>query len=297
MIKTILGVFREKDNVVMAINTLKEKGFDAKDISIVMRNASDAKDIEDDTGADVAGGAVSGATTGALLGGLAGLVAAFVIPGLGAFFIGGPIASALGLTGAAASTVSGAATGALAGGLLGALMGWGLSEDEAKEYETRVREGAILVAVPVSDANEETARNILEEFDASDIKSFTQSTETMRSGSTKRTYADADQPEKYERFAQPDPGMYAAAGTKGGRAETKKTGKKGGRTQDSGSFANPAQLQKHLKNVDYPCSKEDLMQTAQRDGADNTVMNTLRSLPETTFDSPTDVSEALGKLK
>jgi hypothetical protein len=58
---------------------------------------------------------------------------------------------------------------------------------------------------------------------------------------------------------------------------------------------NPVQLQKYLGGVDYPASKEDLMRRAQEQGADNEVMHTLRSLPMQRFNSPNDVSEAIGK--
>jgi hypothetical protein len=172
MAKTVLGVFTDRDDAEQAIMHLKDDGYNPKDISIVMRDQAVRDEIVDDTGAGVAEGTVSGATTGAVLGGIAGLVASFMIPGIGAFFIGGPLAAALGLTGAAASTVSGAATGALAGGLLGALMGIGLSEDEARVYETRVNEGAILVAVPARNGEEDTVEDILGDYNADNIKSI-----------------------------------------------------------------------------------------------------------------------------
>jgi hypothetical protein len=120
MAKKVLGIFNDRDYAEAAINDLEDVGYDAEEISIVLKNKEDKEKLEENTGADVAQGAVSGATAGLALGGLAGLVAAMVIPGLGTLFIGGPIVAALGLTGAAATTVSGAATGAVAGGLVGA---------------------------------------------------------------------------------------------------------------------------------------------------------------------------------
>lgn len=50
--------------------------------------------------------------------------------------------------GAAATAVSGAATGALAGGLIGALTNLGVPEEDVRVYESRLREGAVLLAVP-----------------------------------------------------------------------------------------------------------------------------------------------------
>lgn len=60
---------------------------------------------------------------------------------------------------------------------------------------------------------------------------------------------------------------------------------------------NPVQLQKYLGGLDYPVSKEDLIRRAQENGADTNVLQTLRSLPAEQFNSPNDVSEALGELR
>ena len=155
-----------------AIEELKTKGYDAKDISIVMKDSDAGSELSEDTDTKVAGSAVTGATGGAVIGGLAGLLASIALPGIGAFLIGGPIAAALGLTGTAASVASGAATGAMAGGILGALTGLGLSEDEAKAYEERINEGGILVAVPLSDNNDPSVKDILTQHGAEDVKSF-----------------------------------------------------------------------------------------------------------------------------
>ena len=169
--KTVIGVFEDRVDAEDAITALKDEGYDAKDISIVMRDRNEAQTVVHETGAnDVAGGTVSGAATGAIIGGLAGLLAAVAIPGLGAFFIGGPIAAALGLGGAAATTVSGATTGAVAGGLIGALTSLGLTHEEAQVYEDRVNNGAILVAVPARRDEEADVEDILTEYEASDIR-------------------------------------------------------------------------------------------------------------------------------
>jgi hypothetical protein len=57
---------------------------------------------------------------------------------------------------------------------------------------------------------------------------------------------------------------------------------------------NPIQLQKFLGGVDYPVRKQDLIATAEQRGADENVLNTLRSLDRDEFNSPNDVSEAVG---
>ncbi len=114
------------------------------------------------------------------MGGLAGLAAAFVIPGLGAFFIGGPLATALGLSGAVATTASGAATGVVAGGIIGALTSvFGLTQEEAQVYEGRINEGGILLAVPARTGEEEEVRGIMEDLNADNIR-IIDSSETTR---------------------------------------------------------------------------------------------------------------------
>jgi hypothetical protein len=60
---------------------------------------------------------------------------------------------------------------------------------------------------------------------------------------------------------------------------------------------NPIQLQKHLRGVDYPARKDDLIATAKREGADEDTIKTLRSLPRDEFNSPNDVSEAIGDMR
>jgi hypothetical protein len=60
---------------------------------------------------------------------------------------------------------------------------------------------------------------------------------------------------------------------------------------------NPVQVQKFLKGVDYPVGKQDILRVAQQNGADENVRKVLERLPDQTFNSPNDVSEAIGKLR
>ncbi|MCX7597129.1 MAG: DUF2795 domain-containing protein [Fischerella sp.] len=60
---------------------------------------------------------------------------------------------------------------------------------------------------------------------------------------------------------------------------------------------NPIQLQKHLKGIDYPASKQELIQHAQQQGADENAIAVLQKLPEQEYKNPTDVSEAVSSIK
>lgn len=59
---------------------------------------------------------------------------------------------------------------------------------------------------------------------------------------------------------------------------------------------NPVQAEKFLKGINYPVSKDDLVQYAGQHGADQRVCDTLKALPNKQFDSPTDVSKAIGQI-
>ncbi len=174
--QTVIGVFEDRFDAESAIDELHEMGFNPKDVSVVVKEGIQTTKDSGRKGGSVAEGAVSGAATGGVLGGLAGLligIGALAIPGVGAFLVGGPIAAILGLTGAAAATISGATTGALAGGLVGGLIGLGVPEEEARVYEQRVREGAVLLAVPTNTQTGETeVRKVFQDYNADQVRSI-----------------------------------------------------------------------------------------------------------------------------
>jgi hypothetical protein len=60
---------------------------------------------------------------------------------------------------------------------------------------------------------------------------------------------------------------------------------------------NPIQLQKYLKGIDYPASKQDLLERAKQEGADENVCATLEQLPDEEYETPADVSKAVGAVE
>jgi len=60
---------------------------------------------------------------------------------------------------------------------------------------------------------------------------------------------------------------------------------------------NPIQLQKHLKGMDYPASKQDIVDYAKQQGADDNAIAVLEHLPEEEYETPTDVSKAVGEVQ
>lgn len=155
--KRVVGIFKTEDQAIRAIEGLKRDGYREDEISVVTKdrgqhdrvaevagNVTDARDGRVDRDGDAGSKAVGGAVTGGTIGGIGGLLlglGSFAIPGIGPIVAAGPIAAAIG----------GALAGGAVGGLLGALTDFGIPEEEAREYETRINAGEILVLVDADD--------------------------------------------------------------------------------------------------------------------------------------------------
>ncbi|WP_071191385.1 DUF2795 domain-containing protein [Trichormus sp. NMC-1] len=62
--------------------------------------------------------------------------------------------------------------------------------------------------------------------------------------------------------------------------------------------ANPVELQKHLKGVDYPANKEELIEHAREQGADKQLLSLLEQLPEDEeYEDPTELNKAIGEIQ
>lgn len=53
----------------------------------------------------------------------------------------------------------------------------------------------------------------------------------------------------------------------------------------------PIDIQKALGGMDYPASRQDLVQHAKNGGAEKAVLDTPENLPDREFDAPTDVTQ------
>jgi hypothetical protein len=168
MAQAITRLFDNYQDAADAVSRLEHAGIPHDDISLIANNAEgrhlsegrrDAAPADDLNDNHASGGAAKGATTGGVLGGGAGLLAGLgmlAIPGLG------PVVAVGWLASTAVGAAVGAAAGAATGGLLGALKNAGHSDEEANVYAEGVRRGGTLVSVkPDSDADAETARQIL----------------------------------------------------------------------------------------------------------------------------------------
>ena len=62
--------------------------------------------------------------------------------------------------------------------------------------------------------------------------------------------------------------------------------------------ASSAQVQEKLDGVDYPASKQDLIDHAKNSGGGNEgVIQVLQQLPDKDYNSPVDVSKAVGQVR
>jgi hypothetical protein len=60
---------------------------------------------------------------------------------------------------------------------------------------------------------------------------------------------------------------------------------------------NPIEVQKHLKGIEYPVNKENLIKHAEKNGADEELRSLLEELPEDEYETPTDVNKAIGQIE
>jgi hypothetical protein len=145
------------------LRNLQEAGFSNNQISALFPEQGRVKNLVLEKHSKAPEGAAAGGGTGGVVGGILGWlvgIGSLAIPGIGPFIAAGPILAAL----------SGAALGAATGGVIGSLVGLGVTEVEAKQYESRLKEGQILISVHAKDADEvERARKVFANAGASDI--------------------------------------------------------------------------------------------------------------------------------
>lgn len=161
--RAVFGIFASRGEAEQANSRLRDEGFLASDISLLIPDADGQLKTGIEKASKAPEGAAAGAGAGMALGGVFGWIVgagALAIPGLGVFVAAGPILGMLAGVGA------GAAVGAAAGGLIGL----GLPEFEAKRYAEQLREGKILMSVHTSDSEQvERAEVVLKACGATDV--------------------------------------------------------------------------------------------------------------------------------
>jgi len=62
------------------------------------------------------------------------------------------------------------------------------------------------------------------------------------------------------------------------------------------AYANPAEVERYLKGVNYPAKKQDLIKHAQQQGANQDVIEVLKEMRDQDFNSPVEVNKAVGEI-
>jgi hypothetical protein len=168
MAKAVFCIATSQTQAESIVRQLKSAGFAESAISVLFPDKTGRQDVAHEQSTKAPEGAITGVgaggAVGAALGWLAG-IGALAIPGLGPFIAAGPVLAAL----------SGAAVGAAVGGIAGALIGMGVPEYEAKQYEEKIKAGNILVSVHCDDSNQaRRAKEIFENAGAQDIATTTE---------------------------------------------------------------------------------------------------------------------------
>ncbi len=155
--RMMTGMFNDRESAEGAYRSLQDRGYSQDDINLMMSDETRKKHFENDEKSELGNKAMEGAGTGSAIGGTAGAIigaiaaigTAVAIPGLG-LVVAGPLAAGL----------AGAGAGGLTGGIVGALIGSGIPEDRAKEYESGIKNGGIVMGVnPRTDEDAEYFEN------------------------------------------------------------------------------------------------------------------------------------------
>ena len=150
-------MYYDRGSAEHAVNRLGELGYDRSDISVMSKDRERARAFAEATGTKAPEGAVTGGVIGGALGAIiAGLTATGSIAaiagtgGAAAPLVAGPLAAAL----------AGLGGGGLAGGIIGALVGAGIPEDRAKEYNEGLGRGGMLIGVNGREEHRDDLRRI-----------------------------------------------------------------------------------------------------------------------------------------
>ena len=163
MATSVFCICKSDAQAIRIATRLRDCGFSPSDISVLAPDRTGMRELGHENSTKAPEGAATGAGTGAILGGALGWLAgigALAIPGVGPLIAAGPILA----------TLTGAAVGGTVGGATGGLIGLGIPEYEAKQYESRLREGGLLMSVHADNSDEAAkAREIFSEEKAEAI--------------------------------------------------------------------------------------------------------------------------------
>lgn len=165
-IKRAVGTFATRSEAREALLELQAAGFNMDNVSAIAqidKNETLNENVEIKSVGDkpneqrerTKGGAGAGATMGAATGGILGLVGSLsilAIPGVGPAIEAGVLLG---------NALLGSGIGAAGGSIIGALIGWGIPEAEARQYEELLSQGSYVVLVEGTESEINAAAAIL----------------------------------------------------------------------------------------------------------------------------------------
>lgn len=155
--RTVIGVFDRHEQAQQALEALRSAGFSADDLSFVRQGEVPEMNAEQ---TEANAGVATGLATGAVVGGAIGLLA-LAIPGIGPLLAVGPLVGAL--------------VGGAVGGLAGSFIGLGVPTEDARDYESAVRNGAAVVTAKVVGLEaSNTASRLLDQHGARQVSGYLQ---------------------------------------------------------------------------------------------------------------------------
>jgi uncharacterized membrane protein len=165
MAKAVICIAKSEEQATRIVDDLKAAGFSNNDVSVLLPDRAGSRDFAHEHHTKAPEGATTGAVAGGFTAGVLGWlvgIGSLAIPGVGPLIAAGPIMAALG----------GVAAGGAVGGLAGALVGFGIPEYEAKQYEGKIKNGNIMISVHTDDSRQrKIAKEIFDRDHATDVSS------------------------------------------------------------------------------------------------------------------------------
>ncbi len=146
---TVSGVFENRDEASQVVRKLLDMGVDRDNISMIGKNLQSETQITGFVGRSdvIKDGLQSGAIFGALFGTVISALSGFgilFVPFVGTVVAGGPIGAAI------LGATSGAIAGGAGAGIVSALASLGLPKEKAAIYETKIKEGGLMITAEVT---------------------------------------------------------------------------------------------------------------------------------------------------
>ncbi len=157
----VLGLFRDKATAATAARALRELGLDPGTLSVVAKSHEEEGELASSMGA-TPGAEIEDSWAAARLGELGGQVRAaiaLVLPGIGPIVSAGPLAADLG-----------EAAGHMAGSVASVLGKAGLPERRAAEWQSRVRQGAVILGAHTTPSRVAAVETALRTNGAADLE-------------------------------------------------------------------------------------------------------------------------------